>query len=86
MVIRLIASVSYNAFAGLPSLATTCHTYAIDSDRWQRNNVAQVYKLVGQDLGSLPAFYTILLRNMTSYDYMFILFTLLKSVLVSFTS
>lgn len=84
MLIRLIASVSYNAFAGLPNLTTTCHTYAIDIDRWQRNNAAQVYKLVGQVLGSIPAFYMILLCNMTSYDYTFILFTLLKSVLASF--
>ena len=66
---------------GLQVITTTCYTYATDCHREQSNDIAQLFNFFRQTFGFTFAFYAVDLCDRIGYQFTFLLFALLGSVL-----
>lgn len=66
---------------GLQVITTTCYTYATDCHREQSNDVAQLFNFIRQTFGFTFAFYAVDLCDSIGYQFTFLLFAILGSVL-----
>lgn len=65
---------------GLQVITTTCYTYATDCRREQSNDIAQLFNFIRQTFGFTFAFYAVDLCNRIGYQFTFLLFAILGSV------
>lgn len=61
-------------------ITTTCYTYATDCYREQSNDIAQLFNFIRQTFGFTFAFYAVDLCDRIGYQFTFLLFTILGSV------
>lgn len=66
---------------GLQVITTTCYTYATDCHREQSNDIAQLFNFIRQTFGFTFAFYAVDLCDKIGYQFTFLLFAILGSVL-----
>ncbi|KAL9109782.1 MAG: hypothetical protein Q9227_005651 [Pyrenula ochraceoflavens] len=66
---------------GIQIITTTCYTYSIDCYRAEGNEVSQLYNFLRQEIGMTFAFYTIPFAERIGYQWVFVFFTVMGSVL-----
>lgn len=66
---------------GLQVITTTCYTYSIDCYRARSSEVAQLFNLIRQTFGMTFAFYTIRLAGKIGYQFTFLFYAIMGSVL-----
>lgn len=66
---------------GIQVVATVCYTYSIDSYRVEGSEVSQFFNFCRQSTSCTVAFYGIKLCNAVSFQFAFIMFALVGSVL-----
>ena len=64
----------------LQVITTTCYTYATDCHREQSNDIAQLFNFIRQTIGFTFAFYAVDLCDRIGYQFTFLLFAILGSV------
>ena len=69
------------AIFGLQVIATVCYTYPIDCYRPEGSEISQLINFFRQLTGMTVAFYVVRLCDAIGYQYGFIIFTTLSSVL-----
>jgi hypothetical protein len=69
------------AIFGLQIIATVCYTYPVDCYRREGSEVSQLINFIRQLTGMTVAFYVVRLCKAIAYQYGFIIFTILSSVL-----
>lgn len=67
---------------GVQVVATVCYTYSIDSYRVEGSEVSQLINLFRQGFSCTVAFYAVKLCDSIGYQFAFLLFALVGSVLV----
>ena len=65
---------------GLQVITTTCYTYATDCQREQSTDIAQLFNFIRQTFGFTFAFYAVDLCDSIGYQFTFLLFPILGSV------
>lgn len=66
---------------GLQIITTTCYTYAIDSYRQEGSEVSQVFNFFRQEFGMTFAFYTIPMAKVIGFQWVFVFFACMGSIL-----
>ncbi|OBT81729.1 hypothetical protein VE02_08888 [Pseudogymnoascus sp. 03VT05] len=69
------------AIFGLQIIATVCYTYPVDCYRHEGSEISQLINFIRQLTGMTVAFYVVRLCKAIGYQYGFIIFTILSSVL-----
>ena len=69
------------AIFGLQVIATVCYTYPVDCYRPEGSEIAQLINFIRQLTGMTVAFYVVRLCRAIGYQYGFIIFMILSSVL-----
>jgi hypothetical protein len=65
---------------GIQVITTTCYTYSIECYRPEGSEVSLLFNFVRQEFGMTFAFYAILLGDRIGYQFLFVLFAALGSV------
>ncbi|OAA65309.1 Major facilitator superfamily domain, general substrate transporter [Niveomyces insectorum RCEF 264] len=71
------------AVFGQQIIATTCYTYAIDCYRAEGGEIALLINFIRQEIGMTFAFYVVKLCNRIGFQYAFLMFALVGSVLAA---
>ena len=66
---------------GLQVIATVCYTYSIDSYRVEGSEVSQLFNFVRQETSFTVGFYGVDLCNAIGYQFAFLMFALVGSLL-----
>lgn len=66
---------------GIQVITTTCYTYAIDCYRIESSEVSTLFNFVRQEIGMTFAFYAILLADRIGFQWEFVFFACMGSIL-----
>jgi hypothetical protein len=66
---------------GMQIITTVCYTYSIDCYRAEGSDISQLFNFIRQEIGMTFAFYAIEMGDKIGYQFTFLFFALMGSVL-----
>jgi hypothetical protein len=66
---------------GMQVITTVCYTYSIDCYRAQGSDISQLFNFMRQEIGMTFAFYAIKMGDKIGYQFTFLFFAIMGSVL-----
>jgi len=66
---------------GIQVIATTCYTYSIDCYRLEASEISTLFNFVRQEIGMTFAFYAIPMADKIGFQFLFIFFACMGSIL-----